>query len=65
MVMPRGRTRDNGRELEDRKFHTNVRKILFTVRAAEHGYRLLREVVESPSLKIFKTYLDAIQCNLL
>lgn len=31
---------------------------------AEYWNRLLRDVVESPSLEIFKTLLDIILCNL-
>ena len=37
----------------------------FTVQVTEHWKRLPREVVESPSLEILKTCLDAIQCKKL
>ena len=37
----------------------------FTVRMTEHWNKLSREFLESPSLEIFKTYLDAFLCNLL
>ncbi|KFV49474.1 hypothetical protein N328_11852, partial [Gavia stellata] len=48
-----------------RKFHPNMRRKFFTLRVAEHWNKLPREVVESPSLEIFKTRLDAFMCNLL
>ena len=59
------RTRGNGRKLEHRKSRTNVRKNFFTVRVTEHWNRLPREAVESPSLLICKTHLDAYLCDLV
>ncbi|GAB0206015.1 hypothetical protein GRJ2_003067100 [Grus japonensis] len=64
-VVPSARTRDKGDKLEHSKFHLNMRKNFFTLRMTEHWDRLPREVVESPSLEIFKTCWDAILCNLL
>ncbi|KFV81887.1 hypothetical protein N308_05096, partial [Struthio camelus australis] len=55
----------NGPKLKHRKFHLNVRKNFFPVRVTKHWTRLPREVVESPSLEIFKTRLDAILGNVL
>ena len=60
-----GRTRSSGLKLEHRKFCTNTWKNIFMVRMTEHWNRLPREVVESISIEIFKTWLDAYLCNLL
>lgn len=52
------RTRNKGHKLNYKKFHLNMRKKFFTLRMAKHWNRLLRKVVESPSLEILKTHLD-------
>jgi len=52
-VVPSDKTRSNGHKLKHRKLHLN-RKKNFPLRVMEHWNRLPREVVESPSLKIFK-----------
>jgi len=64
-VVPSDRTRGNGHKLKQRKFQLNMRKNYFTVRVMEPWPRLPREAVESPSLEIFKTRLDAVPCSLL
>jgi len=64
-VAPSNRTRGNGYKQKHRKFRLNKRKNFFTPRETEHWNRLPREVVESPSLEIFKTRLDEILCSLL
>ena len=59
------RNRGNSYKLEYRKFCTNMWRNFFTVRLMEHRHRLPREVVDSPSLEISKTCLDAYLCSLL
>jgi len=64
-VAPSNRTRGKGHKLKHRKFHLNMRKNFFPLRVTEHWNRLPREVVDSPSLDIFKTRLDKVLCSLL
>ena len=62
--MPRQNVRGE-RELYNSKKSLGYSNFFFTVRMTENWNRLPREVVESPSLEIFKTRLDAYLCNLL
>jgi len=64
-VVASNRRRGNGHKLKHRTFHLNMRKNFFPLRVMEPWNRLPRDVVESPSLKIFKTHLDVVLCSLL
>ncbi|PKU39293.1 hypothetical protein llap_10406 [Limosa lapponica baueri] len=59
------RTRGNGLKVKERRFRLDIRKKYFTVRVVRHWNRLPREVVDVPSLGMFKTGLDGALSNLV
>lgn len=59
------KTRGSGYKLQQERFNLNVIKNCFTVRTVSRWNDLPREVVESPSLEVFKMHLNRVLHNLI
>jgi len=52
-------------KLKEGRFRLDIRKKFFTMRVVKHWSRLPREVVDAPTLKVFKARLDGVLSNLV
>ncbi|KAJ7426538.1 hypothetical protein WISP_14842 [Willisornis vidua] len=59
------RTKGNGFQLEEGRFRLDVRKKIFPMRVMMHWNRLPKEIVDVPSLEVFKARLDGALSKLV
>ena len=59
------RTRVIGFKLKEGRFKLEVRRKFLTQRVVRHWKRFPREVVDAPSLEVFKARLDGALANLM